>query len=408
MKESISGNRSGARAGASSKAPAGAQRPPRRVGAGRAGNTRSSLTLHGVVAWMPLIGKSLFVICAIMLVIAGYRAVAAASFFRAASIDIRGAERASGERIAAITKRKAAATNVWQLNLDELSAEIEKEPWVRTAIVSRVLPGGLRVRITERTPAAVVRTGNGQLVWVDEDAVLLARVSPTDGLPPFFLRGYDETLTTAAQNENRRRIAEAIGMTHEWQKAGVVDRISEVNVEDLRDVRAQLAGRDAAVEVRLGASNYSTRLEKALQVLDEERNAPGGRRGARIVRLDATIEKRVIIGVGNGVKMEPVAPVDAPAIKGEFPVANESRAAASSSPTVTSAADMKRADVTGNSSFLRTSNTRLRNQRESSPVAVGRQSDERRSGRENESKEVKREPTKQKTTALAQRPRRVG
>lgn len=303
MKDSNgSGRSNGARGGAIRASANTAGRAVRRERNGKsAGKQSPGFDLRRLKRWLPLAGKVIFAICVVALVVMGYRAVAAASMFRADAIDVTGVERASTERINQIVKRKAASANVWQLDLDALSNELGKEPWVRTAIVSRVLPSGLRVRVTEREPRVVVRTSAGQLMWVDEDAVQLARVAPTDDLPPFFLRGYDETLTTSAQTENRRRITEAMKMSHEWRGLGVVERISEVNVDDLRDVRAQLAGRDAEVEVRLGANNYGMRLVKALEVLDEKRDVVRESRGGEIVRLDATLvpKKPIIIGVGN-------------------------------------------------------------------------------------------------------------
>jgi cell division protein FtsQ len=299
MKDSISNNRSSTRVGATRATQSSTGRAMRRDGKG-AGKSSAGFKLRSLKPWLPLASKVFFACCVVALVVVGYRAVAAASMFRADAIDVTGVERASAERITQIVKRKAATSNVWQLDLEALSSELGKEPWVRTAIVSRVLPSGLRVRVTEREPRVVIRTGAGQLMWVDEDAVQLARVEPTDDLPPFFLRGFDETLTTSAQTENRRRIAEAMKMIGEWRERKVVERVSEVNVDDLRDVRAQLSGRDAEVEVRLGANNYGMRLVKALEVLDEKRDVVRENRGGKIVRLDATlVPKPIIVGVSN-------------------------------------------------------------------------------------------------------------
>jgi hypothetical protein len=234
-------------------------------------------------------------------------------------------------------------------------------------------------------------------MWVDEDAVLLAHVAPTDELPPFFLRGYDETLTVAAQAENRRRIAAAIKMTNEWRQSGVVGRISELNVEDLSDVRAQLAGPDAAVEVRLGASNYEKRLVTALEVLDARRNAG-------IIRLDTTMLPRgnVIVGVKKDSLPNAMHTTSADTDNDRLPASNNSPLAASS---VASASLVARAP--GTKRLERTRNARSANNKSRREVQAARSRGER-AAREDERKEAKRESAKPKTTALAQRPRRVG
>jgi len=62
-------------------------------------------------------------------------------------------------------------------------------------------------------------------------------------------------------------------------------------------VRAQLAGDDSEIEVRLGSKDFGKRLGNALRVLDEQRNTP---RAASITYLDATLERRVIVGFSSG------------------------------------------------------------------------------------------------------------
>ena len=73
-------------------------------------------------------------------------------------------------------------------------------------MVTRVLPDGIRVRITEREPRAVVRNAAGRFIWVDDDAVYLGEMSPTDQMPAFFLRGWNEDELSRAQAENRERV----------------------------------------------------------------------------------------------------------------------------------------------------------------------------------------------------------
>ena len=55
-------------------------------------------------------------------------------------------------------RRKAG---VWNADLADIRAKIEKFPFVKTAAVSMVLPSGIRVNITERIPAAVVHFSPG-------------------------------------------------------------------------------------------------------------------------------------------------------------------------------------------------------------------------------------------------------
>ncbi|MBV9957460.1 MAG: FtsQ-type POTRA domain-containing protein [Acidobacteria bacterium] len=267
-----------------------AQKPVRRgTGTRAVGESR----LRGALAYAPLAAKALLAIMVGVLLFAGYRAAASASFFEARAIDISGTSRVNAGELKSLVQDAVAGKGVWRADLSVISAKLEKHPWVRTAVVSRVLPDGLRIRITERVPHAIVRTSAGQLVWVDEDGVMLSRTQPTDEMPPFFIRGWDEAETGDARTENRARMEKYLEMSHEWSMLGLSERVSEVNLGDLHDVRAQLAGDDAQIEVRLGERNFGNRLKKALNVLDEQRATA---LGPFITYLVASNDAKITVG----------------------------------------------------------------------------------------------------------------
>jgi hypothetical protein len=298
LKEQVITPRASARGSSGGKGRAGGivQKPARRE-RGASGNHASTTTLRKVLHYLPLAGKVLLAVLTGVLLFAGYRAAASASFFQARNIDINATTRADADEIKRVVSHAVARTGVWRLDLSTLSAELERLPWVRKAVVSRVLPDGLRVRVTERAPLAVVRLlSSGKFVWVDEDAVTLGAMSPSDRMPTFFIRGWDEAATTEAQEANRERIQKYLALAHEWDAANLSERVSEVNLTDVRDVRAQLAGDDSQIEVRLGSKDFGPRLRRALDVLDEKRNTP---LGPYITRLE-TLENRTIIGKSTG------------------------------------------------------------------------------------------------------------
>jgi cell division protein FtsQ len=277
------------------------QRPVKRGGGGgnassrkaSKGGSSSSSTWGSALAWMPFVGKTLLVVCVLVLCFTGYRTAASSSFFQLRTVDVSGISQGSEDQIKALVRRAGAAGGVWQADLDAISAELERQPWVRKAVVTRVLPSGLRVRITERTPRAVVRTAAGRFVWVDDDGVMTGTVAPTQNAPAFFMRGWDESGTESGRTENRRRVEKYLELSREWEAAGIASRVSEVNLDDLRDVRAQLTGDDSQIEVRLGREDLTKRLRQSLEALDEQRSTP---RGAHITYIDMTQGKRAVIG----------------------------------------------------------------------------------------------------------------
>jgi cell division protein FtsQ len=282
------GNRSGIGKGRS----AVGQRPAK-----RGSNEPIGARLKSLLGYVPLALRIGVIAIIALIAFVGYRAAASASFFQVRTIEARGASRASVEDIKSVVRRDVGETGVWQADLQDLSKHLEKLPWVRTAVVTRVLPDGIRVRITEREPKAVVRTSAGRFIWVDDDAVYLGEMAPSDQMPAFFLRGWNEDDSTAAQTENRERVAKFLELQRDWSAQGISERVSEANLLDLRDVRVQLAGDDSQIEVRLGSQDQSTRLSKALTVLDAQRQTA---RGPLISYIDLTQGKRAIVGLVTG------------------------------------------------------------------------------------------------------------
>ena len=282
------GNRSGIRKGRS----AVGQHPAK-----RGSNQPIGVRLKSLLGYVPLALRIGVIAIIALIAFVGYRAAASASFFQVRTIETRGASRASVEEIKTAVRRDVGESGVWRADLQELSKHLEKLPWVRTAVVTRVLPDGIRVRITEREPKAVVRTSSGRFMWVDDDAVYLGEMAPTDQMPAFFLRGWNEDDSTTAQTENRERVAKFLELQRDWSAQGISERVSEANLLDLRDVRVQLAGDDSQIEVRLGSQDQSTRLGKALTVLDAQRQTA---RGPLISYIDLTQGKRAIVGLITG------------------------------------------------------------------------------------------------------------
>jgi cell division protein FtsQ len=251
-----------------------------------------------MLGYVPAFLKFVLAIIVGVLIFAGYRVAASASFFQVRKVEVQGNSRVSAEEVQAIVRKETEKTGVWKADLKGMNARLEKMSWIRTAVVSRVLPDGIRVRITERVPRAVVRTASGRFRWIDDDAVLLGEMLPTDQIPAFFLRGLNEDESEGARAENLERVAQFMELQRDWDAAGLSERVSEVNLIDVKDVRAQLAGDDSHIEIRLGAKDQSTRLKEGLDALDGQKQFG---RGSLISYIDMTRgNKSATIGMTSG------------------------------------------------------------------------------------------------------------
>jgi cell division protein FtsQ len=269
MREQVIGSRPTRRSAPAAK---GAQRPARRDG-----KEASRFSPRALLAYVPTALKVAFGLLAVIGLAIGYRAASSASVFQVRAVEVGGASRTSAEEIEGMVRRAVSRTGVWRADLSALSMEIERLPGVRRAVITRVLPDALRVRVTERVPVAVIRNSVGHFVWVDEEGVALEQMKSTDQMPPFFILGWNEDGTNDAREENAERVKKYQEALREWQAVGLTDRVSEINLFDVRDVRAQLAGDDSQIEVRLGTQDLGSRLKTALEQLDRYKQTPRGR-----------------------------------------------------------------------------------------------------------------------------------
>lgn len=334
MKEQIVSPRGARRSAAQQKG--FVQKPVRRDGSSSRGINFSPRALF---AYVPKALKAVLAIVIVISAIVGYRVAASASMFEVKKIDVTGASRTSPEEIQSLARRAVSKTGVWRADLNALSSELSRLPGVRRAVVSRVLPDGLRVRISERVPVAVVRTAAGHFVWVDEEGVALGELKPDDQTPPFFIRGWDEDGTEDARKENAARVEKYLELAREWNAENLSERVSEVTLIDLHDIRVQLAGNDSQIEVRLGSQDVANHLKIALDELDRYKQ---GGRGSAITYV-AVQTGRVVIGSSAGSKVTGADPSASTANSAQPTVDTEGKTAATNADNSTPANQRKTA-----------------------------------------------------------------
>lgn len=196
----------------------------------------------------------------------GYQTVTASSFFDAKKIEVRGISRVSKEEIEKIVRSQTERNGVWNAELEQIKAEVEKLNFVKMAVVSRILPDGIQVRVEERVPRAAVRLNSGDF-WVDDDAVVVATVSKNEKKSTI-IRGWDEARTEKAQKDNQDRVKLFLKMQEEWQNLGIAKRVMAINLNDLQDAQVGIEDSGETIAVFLGKEDFGKRLQKALTVIE--------------------------------------------------------------------------------------------------------------------------------------------
>ncbi len=194
----------------------------------------------------------------------GYRTVTAAAFFDVKTVDIRGINKIPKEDVEKIVRDSAEKSGVWKADLKEIKDGIEKFLLVKSVVVSRVLPDGIRVDVNERAPRAVVQLGSGNF-WADDDALILGAVEKNDERPPFALRGWNEDKTDKAVKDNQERVKIYQKMLAEWQNFELAKRVDSVDLTDLQEPLAIVRDSGEAVTIILSRENFGKRLQTGLE-----------------------------------------------------------------------------------------------------------------------------------------------
>jgi len=104
--------------------------------------------------------------------------------FTARKIEVAGIRRLNREQVLDIADI-GKDTNILSVNLTTTRKRLLAEPWIAEATVSRDIPSGLRLNITEEQPLAFLEMEDGQGFLINAEGRVFKRQGPegTDGLP---------------------------------------------------------------------------------------------------------------------------------------------------------------------------------------------------------------------------------
>jgi cell division protein FtsQ len=158
--------------------------------------------------------------------------------------------------------------NVFALDLDQAAREIEKDPWVKSAKVTRKLPGSVVVAITEHEPAALVSIED-KLFLASRDGDVFKEAAPEDPMDLPLVTGVDAADVARDREGVEKSIVKALDVVDEVQKSQIASRypVEEVHLES-DGTLVVIVGRDA-IALHLGRAPFRGKLEQAERVFAE-------------------------------------------------------------------------------------------------------------------------------------------
>lgn len=215
---------------------------------------------------LPLVLSTAMLICIGVIGYFGVRTIVNSDFFSVTRVEISGIERAHRDTIERIVNAEAAENSAWTADLASVKERIEKLTFVRSASVSRWLPNSIIVSIEEHKPAAVVRMKKGEFLVTKDGVVLTEAAGAEPGLPVAMI-GWDEEKSQTADKENLERIKLYSKMIEDWKIHGVLDRVSMVDLSNVRVPRAIADEGGMTVSLEVGKESFGENLERGLKAI---------------------------------------------------------------------------------------------------------------------------------------------
>ncbi len=214
-------------------------------------------------AFLPLILLAFVLFCLGFLVMMGYKILTASSFFSVRDIQIQGVKQISRDEIERIVRAELVGSNVWNADIQTIRQIVERNPMVKTAVVSRKLPDTIRIQIVEREPLIIAKI-NDEFFWVDDEVKILRRATESE------MRG-DPILTGLEENDserNKQRIKLAMTMLSEFRQTEIWNRLKMLNLSNLQEPKVFVEDSGELVSVVLGKEDFGKSLQKALEILE--------------------------------------------------------------------------------------------------------------------------------------------
>jgi cell division protein FtsQ len=201
--------------------------------------------------------------------------------FAVRNIEVSGATHTSREALSAVTA-SFTGVNLFKLDIGQVQAQLRSLPWISHIEIEKKLPDTLRIRVTERTPWALVQTG-AMLQYADENGVPFAPLSPSAGDP-------DLPLIVAPNPSELQRCAELIRDLHERDPL-FYSRVSEVRAVAPRAFA--VFDRDLGTVIYTDAENLSAKWRTLYSIADAERFGRGAIEYADLRFADRIVLKPV-------------------------------------------------------------------------------------------------------------------
>ena len=180
-------------------------------------------------------------------------------------IEINGLARATSLELRQLAKLQEGQ-NIFSIDLDKVTRDLEFHPWVKRAYVSRQVPDRIVIEIVEHQPVALVHLEN--LYLVDDEGEVFKRLQVGESIDLPVITGLDRDRFRQKPDQVEESILQALVLARSMESDPclVKQTLGEVHVDELMGYTVVLD--PGAISVRLG-HQAQQRLGKLCQVIQE-------------------------------------------------------------------------------------------------------------------------------------------
>jgi cell division septal protein FtsQ len=185
-------------------------------------------------------------------------------------------------------------TSMISLDLNKLSRNIQRHPWVKSVSVKKQLPDRIMVGINEREPVAMVNLDN--LYYVDSGSVVFKRLEKGDSTDFLVITGLTQEEAFSDDEDDKALLSDALSLIEmlKERKTFSDKDISEINLDSVRGIT--LFTYNGAMPIKVGHNFSHDRFNKLLRVMKELK-----KKSLLAEYIDIDYDKKVVVKIAaNG------------------------------------------------------------------------------------------------------------
>lgn len=155
-------------------------------------------------------------------------------------------------------------TNLFTVDLDAVTHDVQVDPWVARVRVRRELPATITIEVTEREPAAVIAFG--PLYLADTRGEAFKRATPDEAASLPVITGVPRDAYMNDRDEAKALAREAMDALAEWRERPDRPAIGEVHIDSAAGVTLYTV--KDGVAIRIGRNDTPTTWRERLARYD--------------------------------------------------------------------------------------------------------------------------------------------